>query len=69
MPVCSVFLAFSPFLPSFLAEQKTENMSVTIATKLSRDKPKKKYYFEWAKKAGQRMVANIFTYAKPGDQI
>lgn len=44
-------------------------MSITIAEKLSRNKQRIWYYFEWGKGAGQRRSADIFTYASPKDQI
>ena len=31
--------------------------------------PKKWYYFEWGKEAGQRMASGIFTFIKPKDQL
>jgi integrase/recombinase XerD len=44
-------------------------MSVIISKKLSRDKQKVWYTFEWGKQAGQRMAAGVFTYTKPKDQL
>lgn len=39
--------------------------TITISTKLSRDKSKVWYYFEWGKGAGQRKATGIYTWAKP----
>ena len=44
-------------------------MSVTIRKKTSRNKHLVWYYLEWGKEPGQRVATDIFTYAKPRDQI
>jgi len=41
--------------------------NISISTKLSRDKLKLWYYFEWGKGAGQRKATGIYTWAKPKD--
>jgi site-specific recombinase XerD len=42
--------------------------TISISTKLSRDKSKIWHYLEWGKAAGQRRATGIFTWAKPKDQ-
>jgi integrase len=45
------------------------NMSIEVTGKLSRNEKKTWYTFEWGKDPGQRIAANVFTYAKPQSQI
>lgn len=42
--------------------------TITVSTKVSRDKTKIWHYFEWGKSAGQRKATGIYTWAKPKDQ-
>jgi len=42
-------------------------MSIQITGKLSRNKEKKWYTFEWGKAADQRRAAGVFTYTTPKD--
>lgn len=44
-------------------------MSITISTKISRDKEKIWYYLDWGRGKGQRKASGVFTYAKPSNQI
>jgi integrase len=44
-------------------------MSIEITEKVSRNKGKKWFTYEWGKGPGQRKAAGIFTYTKPKDQI
>lgn len=44
-------------------------MNITISSKLSRDKKKTWYYFEWGKGAGQRKTTGIYTWTNATDSI
>jgi len=44
-------------------------MSIIISAKLSKNKTKTRYTFEWGKAADQRMASGIFTYNKPQNII
>jgi integrase len=64
---------FGPQLANTMANSfiilKPFYMSITIATKISRNKKKLWYYLEWGKAAGQRAATGIYTYTKPQDII
>jgi len=38
------------------------DMSIIVTKKLSRDKAKYWYHFEWGKLAGERIAAEVFTF-------
>ena len=42
-------------------------MKVNIIKRISSNKAKIYYVFEWGKRAGQRIGSGIFTYSKPKD--
>lgn len=44
-------------------------MSIIVTKKLSRNKSKYWYHFEWGKLSGERIAAEIFTYVEPGSLI
>jgi integrase len=44
-------------------------MSIEISSKVTRNRQKIWYTFEWGKGPGERKAAGIFTYKKPKDQI
>src|SRR5687768_17241962 len=44
-------------------------MSVIITSRISKDKTKTWYQFQWGKGSGQRIASGIFTYTKPKNQI
>jgi integrase len=52
-----------------LGVHKSTKMSIDISTKVSRDKVKTWYYYEWGKGPGERKATGIFTYTKPKGQV
>jgi integrase len=44
-------------------------MDIKVHKRLSKDKQKIYYTFEWGKEEGQRQATGIFTHAKPKDQL
>jgi integrase/recombinase XerD len=60
--------AFGELSGELFSITKIANMSIRISQKLSKNRSKVRYYFEWGKTAGQRLSAGIFTYSKPKTQ-
>jgi hypothetical protein len=66
----AVVRQFFPLIAAFFGEElanswchKTRKMNIiSISTKISRNKEKKWYYFEWGKPANQRKASGIFTH-------
>jgi hypothetical protein len=43
--------------------------TVTVSTKLSRNKEKVYHYLEWGRGKGERMTSGIWTWAKPKTRL